>query len=459
MIAIAPCKRVHFVGIGGAGMSGLARVLAGAGFRVSGSDRQASDVTRRLSREGIRMQSGHGPALVKNADLLVYSSAVKASHPEREWARRHGINAVRRAELLGDLTRGHFSVCVAGTHGKTTTTSLCAQVLIDAGKDPTALIGGVPRGPGTNARAGAGALLVAEADEFDRSVLALYPSAAIITNIEAEHLDCYRDLADIKRAFVAFTDRLPFYGAAIVCADDPGARSILPEIKSTVITYGFDASAHYRATILSMGPASSRFSVACKGRTMGTLTLGVPGRHNISNAMGVIALATELGIGIVSIRATCRAFPGVERRFEILAARNGITIIDDYAHHPGEIRATLSTAHACGFTRIIAVFQPHLYTRTRDFLADFAAALSTADCVIVTSIYASREDPLPGVSAERIADLINRRHPGRAMYVENRREIPAHFAGMLRKGDAALFMGAGDITETARECAKALHHA
>jgi len=459
MIAIAPCKRVHFVGIGGAGMSGLARVLAGAGFRVSGSDRQASDVTRRLSREGVRMQSGHGPALVKNADLLVYSSAVKASHPEREWARRHGINGMRRAEVLGDLTRGHFSVCVAGTHGKTTTTSLCAQVLIDAGKDPTVLIGGVPRGLGTNAHVGAGALLVAEADEFDRSFLALYPSAAIITNIEAEHLDCYRNLADIKRAFVVFADRLPFYGAAIVCADDPGIRSILPEIKSTVITYGFGASAHYRATILSMGPASSRFSAACKGRTMGTVTLGVPGRHNISNAMAVIALATELGIGFASIRATCRAFPGVERRYEILAARNGITIIDDYAHHPGEIRATLATARACGFKRIIAVFQPHLYTRTRDFLADFAAALVAADCVIVTSIYASREDPLPGVSAERIADRINRRHPGRAIYLENRRNIPAHIIDTMRKGDAVLFMGAGDITETAHECAKALHHA
>jgi UDP-N-acetylmuramate--alanine ligase len=459
MIALAPDTTVHFVGIGGAGMSGLARVLAGAGFRVTGSDRQASDTTRRLSHEGIRIQPDHGPALVKKAGLLVYSSAVKASNPERGWAVRHGITVMRRAEVLGELTRGHFSICVAGTHGKTTTTSLCSQVLIDAGKDPTVLIGGVPRGLGTNARTGTGAYLVAEADEFDRSFLALYPSAAIITNIEAEHLDCYRDLADIKRAFVAFTDRLPLYGAAIVCADDRGVRSILPEIKSTVITYGFDASARYRASILSMGPASSRFSVACKGTTMGTVTLGVPGRHNISNAMAMIALATELGIGFASVRATCRAFTGVERRFEILAVRNGITIIDDYAHHPGEIRATLATARACGFKRIIAVFQPHLYTRTRDFLPDFAAALSAADCVMVTSIYASREDPLPGVSAERIVDRINRRHSGRAMYMENRRDIPAHIAKTVRKEDAVLFLGAGDITETARECAKALHHA
>jgi UDP-N-acetylmuramate--alanine ligase len=446
MIAIAPSGSIHFVGIGGAGMSALAETLALSGCRVTGSDRQRSAQTSRLESLGIAVQCGHGPRLVKQASMLVYSSAVKSDNPERIWASHHAIAEMRRAEFLGELTKSHFTLAVAGTHGKTTTSSLMGKILLDARKDPTIIVGGIPRYLGTNARVGSGPFMVVEADEFDRSFLALSPAAAIITNIEAEHLDCYRNAGEIETAFAAFANKVPFYGTVAACIDDHGVERILREISGSVVTYGTSRHAHYRAVGIEPHAASTRFAVTRGTKKLGEITLSIPGMHNVRNAMGAIALSTELGIGFASLRKSCREFNGVQRRFEILGKSNGIAVINDYAHHPSEISATLAAARGCGFRRIIAVFQPHLYTRTRDFAAGFARSLQAADTAIVTAIYGSREKAIPGVSAHSIVEKMKN---GKASFVENKKDIAALLAGTVRKGDAVVFMGAGDITDVA----------
>ena len=442
-------KRIHMVGIGGAGMSPLAEVLQAHGHIVTGSDRSRSAASSRLEDIGIQVQYNHVPEFVKTTELLVYSSAVKVDNPERAYAIANGIPCIRRAELLGELMRAHFTVCISGTHGKTTTTSLVGTIFHEAMLKPTVLVGGMIRSADSHAFIGSGNIMVAEADEYDRSFLAMYPTIAIITNIEADHLDCYGTLENIKEAFVLFTERIPFYGAVVACIDDPGVRDILPRIRRSVITYGISALADYCATGISFCDGRSKFTVVKKGLKLGDITLNIPGKHNISNALAAIAVATEVGIEFVSIANSLALFQGVRRRFEIIGRHNGVTVIDDYAHHPGEIRATLDAARTNGFNRVIAVFQPHLYTRTRDFLSDFAESLGRADIVYIADIYKAREEPIPGVSSEAIVAKIVESGHQFVYYIPQKTDMVPLIAAQVKSGDAVVIMGAGDIWEIA----------
>ena len=434
-------------------MSPLAEALLSRGHCITGSDRTPSASTRHLEALGIKVQYNHEPSLVAQADLLVYSSAVGEDNPERIYAGQNGIPELRRAEVLGDLMKSNFTICISGTHGKTTTTSLVGTVLTDAKVSPTVLVGGMFKNSGSHAIIGSGGVIVAEADEYDRSFLAMYPSIAVITNIEADHLDCYKDIDDIKDTFVQFTERVPFDGAVIACIDDPGVKDILPRIRRTVITYGIDSKADYTACEVRFEKGASIFDVLYKGGRMGTVTISLPGMHNVKNALAALAAACETGIEFSQAARSVSRFQGVKRRFEVVGSVNGITVVDDYAHHPGEIRATLDAARGCGCKRVAAVFQPHLYSRTRDFMDQFAQALSAADLVIVTDIYKSREQPIPGVNADRIVELINNAGKTAALYVRDKKEIPDNLLGKLAQGDLVIFMGAGDIWETAHDFA------
>jgi UDP-N-acetylmuramate--alanine ligase len=438
---------MHLVGIGGAGMSPLAEVLLSRGHRVTGSDRAVSEASRRLETIGIKVQYDHEPNLIKDAELLVYSSAVKEDNPERKYAADNGIPAIRRAEVLGDIMRSNFTVCVSGTHGKTTVTSLAGTVLTDAKMSPTVLVGGMLRSVGSHAIVGGGGVVVAEADEYDRSFLAMYPSVAVITNIEADHLDCYRDLDDIKDAFVEFSDRVPFDGAVVACVDDEGVRSVMPRIRRSLITYGTGDKADYRAVGIEFDGERTEFGVVYKGtQEMGRLSIGIPGTHNVRNTLAAVAVAVETGIEFSVIADSVSKFQGVKRRFEIVGGVGGVTVVDDYAHHPGEIKATIEAARNRGYKRVAVVFQPHLYTRTRDFMSQFAASLSAADAVIVTDIYKAREQPITGVNAEDIVKGINGVD---ASYVRDKNDVAGALRGKVGEGDAVIFMGAGDIWEVA----------
>lgn len=442
-------KKIHMVGIGGAGMCPLAEVLKTHGHIITGSDKLSSPATARLESLGIRIQLNHTPDLIKNADLLVYSSAVKEDNPERVYARDHGIHEMRRAEVLGELMRAHFTICVSGTHGKTTTTSLVGEVFNNAGLEPTVLAGGMIRSADSHAVVGKGNIMIAEADEYDRSFLAMYPSMAIITNIEADHLDCYGSLQSIKDAFLRFTERIPFYGAVIACSDDCGVREILPSMHRTVITYGLNNPADYTAENISFSQGRSSFTVKRRGEICGVVDLNLPGIHNVLNSLAVIAAATEMGIEFGSIVSTLSSFQGVRRRFELIAKIGGISIIDDYAHHPSEISATINAARKCGYKRLIVVFQPHLYSRTRDLLDQFVKSLLEADVVYVTDIYKAREEPIAGISSATIVEKMIERGHGNASHVACKNDAIAALKGLVKEGDAVIMMGAGDI----RDCA------
>lgn len=442
-------KKIHMVGIGGAGMSPLAEVLQAHGHIVTGSDRSKSVASSRLESIGIQVQYNHVPEHVMSTELLVYSSAVREDNPERAYAVAHGIPCIRRAELLGELMRAHFTVCISGTHGKTTTTSLVGTIFHEAMLKPTVLVGGMVRSADSHAFVGSGNIMVAEADEYDRSFLAMYPTIAIITNIEADHLDCYGTLENIKDAFVMFTERIPFYGAVVACCDDPGVRDILPLIHRTVITYSICGDADYCASDISFSEGRSKFTVLNKGVKLGEIALNIPGKHNIANAMAAIAVATEMGIEFKSIANSLALFQGVRRRFEIIGKEKGVTVIDDYAHHPGEIRATLDAARTSGFSRVIAVFQPHLYTRTRGFMSDFAESLGRADIVYITDIYKAREEPIQGVTSETIVTKIVENGHKNVYYIPQKNDIVSLIAAQVKSGDAVVIMGAGDIWEIA----------
>jgi UDP-N-acetylmuramate--alanine ligase len=448
-------KKIHMIGIGGAGMSPIAELLAHLGYRVSGSDRQRSAVTSRLESLGISVQYDHEPRLVKDADLVAFSSAIRDNNPERLFAAEHGRTQIRRAELLGDLMRAQTTVCICGTHGKTTTTSLIGMLLKNGQLDPTVLVGGMLRESGTHALVGHGKLMVAEADEFDRSFLAMFPTVAVITNIDADHLDCYRDLDDIKKAFVDFTRKVPFYGDIIACTDDAGVRDVIASATANVTTCAVDREADYRARNIVFSNGCAAFDVEERGEPIGTMQMSIPGMHNVRNALAAVAVARLFGIDPAVIGRTFAAFRGVHRRFETVADINGIRIIDDYAHHPREIDATLDAARRSA-TRVVAVFQPHLYSRTRDFHDEFARSLMNADEVFITSIYRSREEPVPGVTAQTIADKMRADGHGSVWYVEERRSLPVMLKDRLRAGDMVVFMGAGDITESARDVAEVL---
>jgi UDP-N-acetylmuramate--alanine ligase len=441
-------RRLHFVGAGGVGMSGLAEILLlSTPLEISGCDRERSENTDRLTALGAKIAYGHDAAHVEQADLVVISSAIAESSPEVEAARTKGIPVIRRAEMLAEIMRLKQGIAVAGTHGKTTTTSLTGMVLTEAGFDPTIVVGGRVRILGTNARLGKGDFLVAEADEYDRSFLELTPVVAVVTNIEADHLDTYRDLADILDAFTIFANRVPFYGALVACLDDPGVREILPRVKRRVVTYGESPEASLRAGEIRLEASGTTFDV-WEGTTwsLGTVRLPLPGRHNVLNALAAIAVGRELSIPFPTIARALKDFTGVIRRFETKGERGGVLVLDDYAHHPTEIRATLAAARQVHpGRRLVALFQPHLYSRTRDFAAEFGRSLAGCDLAIVTDVYPSREKPLPGVTGELVAQAASSAGHTAVFYISDKTRVAGELERILKSGDLLLTMGAGDV--------------
>ncbi len=456
----AGLERIHFVGIGGAGMSGIAEVLLNYDLAISGSDLQAGGTTRRLVELGASVSLGHSAENVAQADLVVVSSAVPADNEEVVAARRRGVPIVRRAQMLAELMRLKYGIAVAGTHGKTTTTSLVGSVLTGAGLDPTVVVGGRLRVSGTGARHGRGDYLVAEADEFDRSFLDLAPVVAVITNIDVDHLDTYRDLADIKDAFVRFASRVPFFGQVIACMDDRNVRDILLRLGDRrIVTYGFGARADLRAFHVEPVAAGVRFEVvdSAAGR-LGQLELPMPGRHNVLNALAAVAAARAVGLDFETAAHALAGFTGVHRRFERVGSWQGATVVDDYAHHPTEVEATLRAAREVldlkreggRPRRLHAVFQPHLFSRTRDLADHFGRALLLADNALVTDIYPSREQPLPGVDGSLVvAAAVGGGHTS-VQGCGPWRMAPERLGAAVREGDMILTLGAGDIYRLAR---------
>ena len=453
-------KHLHFVGIGGIGMSGLAELLLNQGYTVSGSDMTDTDITQNLRKMGGRIHIGHAAANIGNADVVVRSSAVKNDNPEVKAANENGIPVIRRAEMLSELVRlKPYAVAVAGTHGKTTTTSIAGMVLTEGGLDPTIIVGGVVRSLATNARLGDGDYIVAEADEFDRSFLTLSPTIAIITNIEIEHLDIYKDLDDIKNAFLTFASRVPFYGAVIACIDEPHLREILPDIKKRVITYGLDENAEVRAIDISYDSGDSRFNLINDGVGLGEIRLHLPGVHNVKNSLGVIALALELDIPFDTVAKALNEFEGVRRRFEIKKRIAGMMIVDDYAHHPTEVKSSLSAAQTGWDRRVIAVFQPHLYSRTRDFKDEFGSSFNHADVVIITDVFPAREAPIEGVTGKIIADAVESSGHKEVHYLPEKEKISDFLIDIATEGDMIITIGAGDIYKIGEEFIQKLESA
>lgn len=437
--------RVHFVGIGGIGMSALAELLAARGCLVSGSDRQASPMTRRLAQLGIPIQIGHAPQAVRQADCVVYTSATDADNPERRAARERGIPLLRRAELLGHITQAHPTICIAGTHGKTTTTAMIAEMLTAAGWQPTVLVGGIMRGGKSALRLGKGRFWVVEADEYDRSFLTLSPQIAAVTALEPDHLDCYRDMDDIRSTFERFVNALPDDGYAVLCADAPEMGRLDLDDRFEKITCGLTAG-DLRAKDIAQAGFGMGFDAVAKDARLGHARLRVPGEHNVSNALIAIGVGIGLGLDWADMRAGLEGFRGVHRRFEVLGEARGIAVVDDYAHHPTEVAATLNAAKRGWDGRIVAAFQPHLFTRTRDFADGFVRVLQAADRVWITEIYPAREDPIAGVDGEWLAGRI----PG-ARYAVTLGELKTALLDELRAGDLLVVMGAGDIETVARD--------
>jgi UDP-N-acetylmuramate--alanine ligase len=452
-------RKVHFVGIGGIGMSGIAEVLLNLGFTVSGSDVKLSPVTERLSLLGARVHEGHEAGNVWNSQVVVTSSAVRPDNPEVLEARRLEIPVIPRAEMLAELMRMKFSVAVAGAHGKTTTTSMIALMLAQAGLDPTAVIGGRLDAFGSSARLGKGELMVVEADESDRSFLQLLPSIAVVTNIDREHLEHYRDLDEIAGAFVAFMNRVPFYGAVIVCADHPWRarfEQIRPQLQRRVCTYGVDPGADVRASSVDVAPSGSDFDVVVKERVLTRIHLAVPGRHNVQNALAAVGVGLELDLSAGQIRAGLEQFRGADRRFQVKAQVRGITVVDDYGHHPAEIRATLAAARDWGARRIWAVFQPHRYTRTKFLMDDFARAFDGVERLYVLDIYPASEPPIPGVTAERLVARMRELGFERAQYAASEEQLRTDLLAALKPGDLVLTIGAGNVWRIAEALAREL---
>jgi UDP-N-acetylmuramate--alanine ligase len=445
---MAGLRRVHFVGIGGAGMSGIAEVLLDYDIEVTGSDQAASEATRRLEELGIPVAIGHAADHVHGADLVVRSSAIREDNPEVVAARRRGITVIRRAEMLAELMRLKYGIAIAGTHGKTTTTSLVGTILTEAGLDPTVIVGGRLRVSGTGARLGKSTYLVAEADEFDRSFLRLAPILAVITTIDVDHLDTYRDLDDIRDAFAQFAGSVPFFGQVITCLDDPNVQALLPRLaERRVVTYGFSPQADLVAMDVRSEGGGSRFTVRHAQRgTLGEITLPLPGRHNVQNALAAVAVALAVGLDFAEIARGIAAFTGVHRRFERLGTFGGAVVVDDYAHHPVEVAATLQAAReAFPAARVVAVFQPHLYSRTQQLAAEFGRSLLGADVAWVTDVYAAREEPIPGVGGELVVEAARASGHRNVRFCPDWRELPAALAETLGPGDLLLTMGAGDV--------------
>ncbi|MGM0506925.1 MAG: UDP-N-acetylmuramate--L-alanine ligase [Bacteroidota bacterium] len=445
-------RHIHMVGIGGIGMSGIAEILLLRGYAVSGSDGQLSETTERLQELGATVWKGHKATQIEGADVVVYTSAVKADeNVETRAAIEKGIPVIKRAEMLAELMRAKYGIGIAGTHGKTTTTTLAGHVVQDGSFDPTIIVGGrVHSFDKTNAVVGKGDILIVEADEFDRTFLRLSPSMAVITNIEAEHLDIYKDLDDVKDAFVEFANKVPFYGAVVVCLDDPNVRSILPRLTRRTLTYGMTPQASLRATDIRIDGFKSRFTVRWRNERLGEITLSVPGEHNIRNALAAVGVGLELEIPFDRIRSGLERFQGVFRRFQVKLDREDLSVIDDYAHHPTEVQATLKAArNGWPDRRIVAVFQPHLYSRTQAMAHEFGLSFSDAELLIVTDIYPSREAPIEGVTGELIARKARETGHREVHYVAEKRDLPKEIQKHLRPGDLVITMGAGDIYKAA----------
>ena len=461
-------RHVHFVGIGGIGMSGIAELLGNLGYAVSGSDAMRSAVTERLSTLGIRVDLGHDAANVGDADVVVISSAVRPANPEVVEAVRRQVPVIPRAEMLAELMRLRFSIAVAGAHGKTTTTSMIALVLERAGLDPTAVIGGRLSAFGSNARLGQGEFMVAEADESDRSFLKLFPTIAVITNIDHEHLENYGGFEDLQQAFVDFANKTPFYGGVVACLDDANLAAVLPRMTRRVTTYGLDsAAADVIATDVTMGPMSVTATVRRRDRRstgsrsaaadarrageppdapvpLGTLTLAVPGRHNLLNALAAVAVGMELGLSFDRVAAGLKDFRGAERRFDVRGEPNGILVVDDYGHHPTEIAAVLAAARTLG-RRIVVVFQPHRYSRTASLMEAFGPALAAADHIVLTDIYSAGEDPIAGVTLDTLGAAIRRRVTVPVDLVPRLDDVVPAIVRVAKPGDVVITLGAGSI--------------
>ena len=476
----AKIQRIHFVGIGGIGMSGIAEVLLNLGYKISGSDLKRSSVTDRLQRLGATIFEGHSAENVSGAEVVVASSAIQAGNPEVEEARRLHVPVIQRAEMLAELMRLKYGIAIAGMHGKTTTTSMIAAVLAAGGLDPTVVVGGRVDAMGSNARLGRSQYLVAEADESDRSFLKLSPIIAVVTNIDREHMDCYRNLTDIKRAFLDFMDRVPFYGIIVACNDDPMLRRILPKLKRRMVSYGTRKGSDFRIGLnkdlrsagrpfgkLRAGsrPANSDansarartpvprqvslFEVSFRGGDLGGFRLHVPGLHNVLNATAAIAVGVGLDIPVAQIREALENFRGVDRRFQLRGKAAGVSVIDDYGHHPTEIRATLAAARQCGYRKIHVIFQPHRYTRTRDLMDEFAAAFGDADSLHVLDIYPASEQPIEGITGETLTQRISEKGNPSAQYAGSFEDAVQAVAAIAHDGDMIMTLGAGSVSQLA----------
>lgn len=449
-------RQIHFVGIGGAGMSGIAEVLLNLGYRVTGSDLAYSETVKRLEGLGGKVLIGHHAENIAEAQVVVVSSAVRRDNPELQAAQRRGVPVIPRAEMLAELMRLKQGIAIAGAHGKTTTTSMVASVLAEGGLDPTAVIGGKFNRYGSHAKLGQGDLLVAEADESDGSFLKLSPTVAVVTNIDGEHLDHYRDLESVKNHFAQFINKVPFYGAAILGIDNENVRSLVPKLERRLITFGIEQKANLTAVGLEHSAFESRFGVFARGKDLGRFTVSMPGRHNVYNALAAIAVGLELDVDRDRIRKALSEFHGVERRFQPISERRGVIVVDDYAHHPTEIRAAIDAAKAGWDRRLIVAFQPHRYTRTRDLLEEFAAAFDRVDHLLLTEIYSAGERPIPKISGERLFKKIKKHGHPRVEYIETLEGVAERILEIIEPGDFVLTLGAGDIVKVARRLAERL---
>ena len=449
----ANIQRIHFVGIGGIGMSGIAEVLLNLGYKVSGSDLKLSPVTERLQAMGASVFEGHQPEHITGSDVVVISSAVRSDNSEVVAARAQHIPVIPRAEMLAELMRLKYGIAVAGMHGKTTTTSMIAAALAAGGLDPTVVVGGRVDALGSNARVGKSRYLVAEADESDRSFLNLSPIIEVVTNIDREHMDCYRDLRDVEQTFIEFMDLVPFYGIVVACVDDDNLRKLLPAVRRRVLTYGTHENADFRITDRTFAPGDgerlsmSTFRIRYREVDLGEFRLRVPGAHNILNATAAVAVGMGLDVAVERIREALEQFNGVDRRFQVKGRASGVVVIDDYGHHPTEIRATLAAARHCGFRRVHVIFQPHRYSRTQLLMDEFATAFHDADSLLLLDIYPASEAPIPAITSQVLAERISQSGTGEVYYAASFDQAVRLACELAQPGDMILTLGAGNVSQ------------
>ena len=444
-------KNIHLIGIGGSGMNGIAEILLNLGFTITGSDMRSTDVTERLVSLGARVFIGHSADNVQGCDAVVYSSAVKEDNVEIIAARERKVPVIKRPEMLAELMRMKYGICIAGTHGKTTTTSMTGMVLTKGNIDPTIIVGGRVTDFGGGAKIGKSHYLVLEADEYDRTFLKLTPVIAAVTNIDLEHLDCYKDMDDIQAAFLLFVNKVPFYGSVILCIDDSGVQSIVPGVERRIVTYGLSRQADVRAENVRFEGMKTVFEVVSFGERLGEATLNIPGVYNVRNALAAITVGIEMGVPFDTAVRALAEFKTVSRRFEVKGTVAGVTVVDDYAHHPTEIIATLEGTRSGFSNRIVAVFQPHLFSRTRDFHEDFGRAFMNSDVLFITGIYPAREKPVEGVTGKLVADAALAAGHRNVIYIEDREQLASALFDMIEDGDMVVTFGAGDIHKTGTE--------